>query len=322
MTTNYYFDKIEIHCGAKRDDLRVALPIRLHKHCKLMAIENRKKGGSRINVFIPDSIFFKILNQPGILPTQCQGFSVEIARDTGTPTRHHAQSEASKIQDISYFKNATEHKFYDVENSDYNTYLKLRRTPDKFGSTLYSGTKNITYVVYSRFGKISNRPALHEEFRIENNLSLISYAGIGCINDFINYDIELTYENLFKKYVRQHLIDYRALGLWLKNWTRKKKLSKRQRDQAHLAGLTFCQAHAINSYGALIVFLKTGVVKMRETPQTEFDPPVGKVIEKRNFGRNLLKHQPGRKTDFEERIMKLRARQLSCFRTDLSQSAT
>lgn len=253
----YCFDQIIIHSKQDQQTLKKSLPVKeLKSECRQFyfrrPLDNAKRSGYKtaINSIVPTNNFFTILNRYESILGNYKVLKIEIARDIIFNDLSDAYLEFMQSRETNKKWSTYFHAY--IQNG------KEFKKKDKglwSDKTNYYGNNSFNFAIYPRTSKINDMPCLHMEFRLLHANKIKKKTGIEFIRDFIDYDIENMFEEFLDKYINYYELDIQKVGKWLLNWTRRKKLTRKEINKAQLRARLFCDIYNISNFADFKCFL-------------------------------------------------------------------
>ena len=275
----YYIDRIRINLVKEKYKVQKILPIKeLKANCKSLHICSHKpevikykRYYSKIEAVLPNEIFIKILNKdesklgfiehPKIISSKI--YYIEIARDTFCSSFDEAVTVKFRKAKGYSKKYADDSHYHDGDLND----------------TIYLKNKNYRFVIYPCYSKINRKPCIHEEWRINCAYVIKKKTGIVKISDLIEFEVGEFFEREYEKYIYSSSVDEFKFMKWIYGLSRRKKLTRKQRNSLSLACQTYFEAYDIRKASRFIVHC--------------------------NYTKKKIRSKPGPKTDYKKRWLKV-----------------
>ena len=252
MKKAHHIDFMRINTRECFQKLEEIIPLdKLKEYCRSFYLRETSAAvqfsrfSSSINVILPEKEFFRILEDYEYELFGHKISKIEIAEDTFYNTKYEAEKAFRE-----YYK--TLDKKWSTKKFLYTGELhQIEKDGKWYHQTAYFGGKHFQFVMYPRLSKINNQPCLHKEFSLLGASNIKGKTGIGAIEDLIAFNAKETFNRLDEKFIDHCKIDLLKLGKFLKDRTRKRKLSAKEKSSLEFCGRFYCKVKNIKTYSDL-----------------------------------------------------------------------
>jgi hypothetical protein len=284
----YHFDRIRINSQKDIKIVKNILPIKeLEQECYSFKIRKPYEKASALGnescleIIVASQKALEILRKHHTKLRPYQITYLEITKDTFKESEEQAVSEVKRKKGTLRKRWSRGHFVNDPDKKE-NYYPKAGyyNTP-----VIYCGGKSVKYVLYARPSKLNEEPCAHEEWRLTSPYTIKRVTEISTIKGLVLFDIKTFIEKRNEKFLRDDkLIDMMKLGKWLKDCTRRRKFTDKERSDIKFRATSFCTAWDIRSFGELINHFNTYKFKIKKNVGRR-DAFEKKILEISNYNR-------------------------------------